>query len=74
MSDAPFQFGILEPLAMFGSFNAIFAILAILALNITLFAAALQLDLLIFQSDLAKVIAWALAVGSWHVAYKFRNR
>ncbi len=59
---------------MFGSFNAIFFVLAILALNITVFAIALQLDLLVFQSDLAKVIAWAFAVGSWHMAYKFRNR
>jgi hypothetical protein len=59
---------------MFGTFNVIFALFAILALNLTLFAVALQMDLLIFQSDLAKVLAWAFAVGSWHMAYKFRNR
>ncbi len=59
---------------MFGSFNVIFALLAVLALNLTMFAVALQMDLLIIQSDLAKVLAWAFAVGSWHMAYKFRNR
>ncbi len=59
---------------MFGSFNVIFALLAVLALNLTMFAVALQMDILIIQSDLAKVVAWAFAVGSWHMAYKFRNR
>ena len=59
---------------MLGSFNVIFALLAVLALNLTMFAVALQMDILIIQSDLAKVVAWAFAVGSWHMAYKFRNR
>jgi hypothetical protein len=59
---------------MFGTFNVIFALLAVLALNLTMFAVALQMDILIIQSDLAKVVAWAFAVGSWHMAYKFRNR
>jgi hypothetical protein len=59
---------------MFGTFNVVFALLAVLALNLTMFAVALQMDLLIIQSDLAKVLAWAFAVGSWHMAYKFRNR
>jgi len=59
---------------MIGTFNAIFVIFAILALNLTVFAVALQMDILVFQSDLAKILAWAVAVGSWHMAYKFRNR
>ncbi len=59
---------------MFGTFNVVFMIFAIIAFNITMFALVLQLDLLIFQSSLAKIIAWALAVGSWHMAYKFRNK
>jgi hypothetical protein len=59
---------------MFGAFNVVFALFSIVALNITIFALALQLDLLIIQSDIAKAIAWACAVGSWHMAYKFRNR
>jgi len=59
---------------MIGTFNAIFVVFAILALNLTVFAVALQMDILVFQSDLAKVLAWAVAVGSWHMAYKFRNR
>lgn len=63
-----------EPLTMFGTFNVVFMIFAIIAFNITMFALVLQLDLLIFQSSLAKIIAWALAVGSWHMAYKFRNK
>ncbi len=59
---------------MFGPFNVVFIVFAIIAINITMFAIVLQLDLLVFQSDLAKIIAWALAVGSWHMAYKFRNK
>ncbi len=59
---------------MFGTFNVIFALLAVLALNLTMFAVALQMDILIIQSDLAKVVAWAFAAGSWHMTYKFRNR
>ncbi len=59
---------------MFGSFNVVFIIFAIIAINITMLAIVLQLDLLIFQSSLVKIIAWALAVGSWHMAYKFRNK
>ncbi|MDE2259006.1 MAG: hypothetical protein KGK17_01590 [Betaproteobacteria bacterium] len=59
---------------MFGSFNVVFVIFAIIAVNITMLAIVLQLDLLIFQSSLVKIIAWALAAGSWHMAYKFRNK
>ncbi|MHB8353181.1 MAG: hypothetical protein ACYDCF_01930 [Burkholderiales bacterium] len=59
---------------MIGTFNALFVIFAILTLNLTLFAVALQMDLLTIQSDLAKVLAWAFAVGAGHMAYKFRNR
>ncbi len=59
---------------MFGAFNVVFVLIAILALNLTVFAVALQMDLLVIQSDLAKIIAWAFSAGSWHMAYKYRNR
>lgn len=59
---------------MFGAFNVIFALFSIIALNLTVFALALQMDLLIIQSDVAKALAWASAVGGWHMAYKYRTR
>ncbi|MDA8415993.1 MAG: hypothetical protein M0Z78_02800 [Betaproteobacteria bacterium] len=58
---------------MFGYINVPFAVFAILALNLTMFAVALQMNLLIIDSDIAKVLAWAFAVGMWHMAYRFRH-
>ncbi len=58
---------------MIPGFNVLFAVFAIVALNLTMFAVALQMDLLIIDSDLAKVVAWAAAVGAWHMVWKFRH-
>ena len=46
----------------------------IIAFNITAFTVFLQLDMLIFQSVLAKVIAWALSAGAWILAYRNRDK
>lgn len=58
---------------MFGYLNVPFTIFAILALNVTMFAVALQMNLLIIESDTAKVVAWATSVGMWHLTYRFRH-
>ncbi|WP_297497785.1 hypothetical protein [Ferrovum sp.] len=58
---------------MFSSFNVLFAVFAILALNLTVFALAVQMDLLTIDSDTAKVISWACAAGMWHMAWRFRH-
>ncbi len=58
---------------MFNSINVLFTIFAILALNVTVFAIALQMNFLIIDSDTAKVIAWACAAAMWHTAYRFRH-
>ena len=46
----------------------------IIAFNITAFTLLLQLDWLIYHSILAKVIAWALTIGSWALAYIKRDK
>jgi hypothetical protein len=46
----------------------------IIAFNITAFAVVLQLDMLIFDSLHAKVIAWALATVAWLLAYLNRDK
>lgn len=46
----------------------------IIALNITAFTIFLQLDFLIFNSVLVKVIAWILTIGSWALAYINRDK
>lgn len=53
--------------------NVPFAVFAVLALNTTVFAMAVQMNLLTIDSDLSKVISWACAVGLWHMAYRFRH-
>ena len=58
---------------MFGYFNVPFMVFAILALNLTVFAVALQMNLLSIESDTAKVVAWSVSVGLWHMAYRFRH-
>lgn len=50
------------------------AIYAIVAFNITSFAIMLQMDLLIFQSTIAKAIAWAFAIAAWGLTYANRNK
>jgi hypothetical protein len=46
----------------------------IIAFNITAFTVVLQLDMLIVNSVLAKVIAWILTAGSWVLAYINRDK
>jgi hypothetical protein len=46
----------------------------IIAFNITAFTVVLQLDMLIIQSVLAKVIAWTLTVVAWILAYINRDK
>ncbi len=45
----------------------------IIAFNITAFTVFLQLDFLIFNSLLIKIIAWVLTIGSWVLAYIKRD-
>lgn len=46
----------------------------IIAFNITGFTVLLQLDLLIFNSLIVKIIAWALTIGAWYLAYLKRDQ
>ena len=49
-------------------------IYAMIAVNITAFTLLLQLDLLSFNSPIAKFIAWALTIGTWTLTYKKRKK
>lgn len=49
-------------------------IYAMIAFNITAFSVFLQLDMLIFNSMIAKFIAWTFTVGAWSLAYANRNK
>ncbi len=49
-------------------------IYAMIAVNITAFTVLIQLDMLIFNAPIAKLIAWALTIGSWTLAYKKRKK
>lgn len=51
-----------------------FVLSAILAFNITAFSVILQMDVLVFNATVYKVIAWLLTAVSWVIAYKFRNK
>lgn len=51
-----------------------FVLFSIVAFNITAFAVVLQMNLLIFNATVYKVIAWLLTVVAWTIAYIFRNR
>lgn len=46
----------------------------IIAFNITAFTAILLLDMLIIHSLIAKIIACALSIGAWFLAYKNRDK
>ncbi len=52
---------------------SMFIIYAIIAFNITVFAVFLQLDLLIFNSVVAKLITWLLVAGFWIQAIRKRQ-
>jgi hypothetical protein len=51
-----------------------FVLFAMLAFNITAFTVMLQMDMLIFNATVLKVIAWLLTAGSWLLVYIFRNK
>ena len=46
----------------------------IIAFNLTAFSVFLQLDMLIFNALIYKIIAWLLTIGAWFLAYKNRNK
>ncbi len=52
----------------------LFVLFSIVAFNITAFAVVLQMNLLIFNATVYKVIAWLVTVVAWTIAYIFRNR
>jgi hypothetical protein len=49
-------------------------VFAILAFNLTLFTIMLQMDLLIFNSPIAKVIAWLATIALWSLTYIRRKK
>ncbi len=49
-------------------------IYAVIAFNITGFAFLLQMDWLIFNAPIYKVIAWALTIGAWVLVYRNRHK
>lgn len=51
-----------------------FILSSIIAFNITAFAVVLQLDMLIINATVYKVISWLVSVGSWTIVYILRNR
>ena len=51
-----------------------FVLFSMIAFNVTAFTVLLQMDLLIFNATVYKVIAWLATVGSWSLAYIYRNR
>jgi len=51
-----------------------FVLFSMIAFNITAFAVVLQMDILIFNATVYKVIAWLATAGSWSLAYIYRNR
>jgi hypothetical protein len=51
-----------------------FLLFSVIAFNFTAFSVLLQMDFLIFNSTIFKVIAWLATAGSWSLAYIFRNK
>ena len=49
-------------------------IYAMIGVNITAFTLLLQFDMLVFNSPIAKLVAWILTVGIWTLAYKKRKK
>ena len=50
-----------------------FVIYAIIAFNLTAFAILLQLDFLIFNSVIIKLITWLFVIAFWMQAYNKRQ-
>lgn len=49
-------------------------IFAMIAFNLTAFTLFLQMDMLIFNSIIIKIIAWVLTIGAWALTYIKRNK
>jgi hypothetical protein len=47
---------------------------SIIAFNTTAFTVLLQMDFLMFNATIFKVIAWLATAGAWALAYIFRNK
>ena len=47
---------------------------AVIAFNVSAFAILLQMDMLTFQSTIAKLAAWAFTAGAWGITYLNRNK
>ncbi|MGA8864031.1 MAG: hypothetical protein WBM09_08420 [Gallionella sp.] len=52
----------------------LFVLFSIVAFNITAFSVILQMDLLIFNATVYKIICWLVTAGAWTIVYFFRNR
>jgi hypothetical protein len=52
----------------------LFVLFSMLAFNVTAFTVILQMDMLIFNATIIKVIAWLATAGSWTLAYIYRNK
>ncbi|MGB9093267.1 MAG: hypothetical protein WCB93_04075 [Gallionella sp.] len=52
----------------------LFVLSSVVAFNITAFAAVLQLNMLIINAAVYKIIAWLVTVVAWTLVYFFRNR
>ena len=52
----------------------LFVLFSVVAFNITAFAAVLQLNMLIINAAVYKIIAWLVTVVAWTFVYFFRNR
>lgn len=49
-------------------------IYAMIAFNITAFTVILQLDMLIFNSIIIKIISWSLTIAAWAMVYINRKK
>ncbi len=47
---------------------------AVVAFNLTSFAILLQFDMLVFNSPIAKVLAWAATAVAWGLTVANRNK
>ncbi|MGA7595203.1 MAG: hypothetical protein WCA64_08400 [Gallionella sp.] len=52
----------------------LFVLFSIVAFNITAFTVVLQLNMLIIDATVYKLISWLVTVAAWTVVYFFRNR
>jgi hypothetical protein len=52
----------------------LFITFSIVAFNITAFSVLLQMDVLVFNATVYKVIAWLLTAGAWTLAYLYRHK